>query len=80
VKTYHTGYFSGTDEYVVVAMPLAEFNKLEENDPRRTPVVRFKPRYGMTPGLAKQYVKAIADQLNEFETANVAVAKLKGLK
>ncbi len=74
---YAVGYYEGGKTGVVVVdMPLEDLVKLPTDEHKKHVVVEFKVRGVLSTKVADVWAKKIAEQLNQFETANAAVAKM----
>lgn len=61
----------------VITIPLEEFNRFDTEAEREDATVVVVYRNGkVLDAIAKNWVKSIADKLNEFDAANLATAKL----
>lgn len=63
---------------VVIDMPLEKFNGLGRDDKRPHVLAEFNIQGAMSKHLAHVYAEQIMKQLNQFDVANAAVAKLTG--
>ena len=61
---------------IVIDMPLDQLKKLEPARQKQHVVAEFNARGVMTPKVAYVWAEKIAEQLDQFETANVAAAKM----
>ncbi len=71
---YLVGY--NTDSVVVIDIPHEKYNELSVGQKEQHTVARFNTVGIMTRALARHYAYKLAEQLNGFEAANLAVAKL----
>ena len=61
---------------IVIDMPLDQLKKLEPARQKQHVVAEFNSRGVLTPMVANIWANKIAEQLNQFENANAAVAKM----
>ena len=77
MSQYDVGYYEGGQTGVVVVdMPLEDLMKLPKDECQKHVVVEFKVRGVLSAKVADVWAKKIAEQLNQFENANAAVAKM----
>lgn len=78
MTTYDVGYYrnSGNERVVVINMPLDDLLKLAPATQQQHIVAEFKVRGVLSSQVAEVWAKKMAEQLNQFETANAAVAKM----
>lgn len=77
MSQYDVGYYEGSQpSIVVVDMPLNELMKLPKDEHRKHVVAEFKVRGVLSAKVADVWAEKVADQLNKFEAANAAVAKM----
>lgn len=77
MSQYDVGYYDGGQTGVVVVdIPLDNLMKLPKDEHKKHVVVEFKVRGVLSAKVADVWAKKIADQLNQFENANAAVAKM----
>ena len=68
----------GTNDYAIVDIPLENLKKLQTKmEVEAHTLVRIKSGGFISQRLANTWIDQICDQLNGFDTANAAVAKLK---
>lgn len=60
----------------VVDVPKKDYAKMQQHEREAHQIVRIRLGGMMSERLAATYVRQIADQLNQFDIANAAVAKL----
>ena len=77
MSQYEVGYYGGgRDGVLVVDVPMKELMKMSATEQQKHIVVEFKVRGLITTKVANVWAKKIAEQLNQFENANAAVAKM----
>ena len=77
MSQYDVGYYEGGQTGVVVVdMPLEDLLKLPKDEHKKHVVAEFKVRGVLSVKVADVWAKKIAEQLNQFENANAAVAKM----
>ena len=77
MNQYNVGYYEGGQiGVVVVDMPLDDLMKLPKDDHKKHVVAEFKVRGVLSAKVADVWAKKIAEQLNQFENANAAIAKM----
>ena len=77
MSQYDVGYYEGGQTGVVVVdMPLEDLTKLPKDEHKKHVVAEFKVRGVLSAKVADVWAKKIAEQLNQFENANAAVAKM----
>ena len=77
MSQYDVGYYEGGQTGVVVVdMPLEDLMKLPKDEQKKHVVAEFKVRGVLSVKVADVLAKKIAEQLNQFENANAAVAKM----
>ena len=77
MSQYDVGYYvGGKTGVVVVDIPLNELMKLPADAHGKHVVAEFKVRGVLSAKVAEVWAKKIAEQLNQFEAANAAVAKM----
>jgi len=77
MSQYNVAYYeNGATGVVVIDMPLDKLKELPTEEQKKHLVVEFKVRGLVTSTVADVWAKKIAEQLNGFEAANAAVAKM----
>lgn len=74
-KRFHKGNLG--DLFVVIDVEPDAYNKLDAGDRMKHRLVQIASGGMISPVLANTWVTQIADQLNQFDVANAAVAKLQ---
>ncbi len=75
MSQYDVGYYDQTG-VVVIDMPIGDLLKLPKDEHKKHIVAEFKVRGVLSAKVADVWAKKIAEQLNQFETANATVAKM----
>jgi len=73
---YSAVYSTDEKRVLVIDMPLNELKKLSGAQQKEHVLVEFNASGVMTPKVIDIWAKKIAEQLNQFENANAAVAKM----
>lgn len=73
-KRFHKGNLG--DVFVVIDVDPDFYNKLGPADRPKHQLIRINSGGMISPTLANTWVAQLAEQLNQFDTANAAVAKL----
>ena len=77
MSQYDVGYHEGGQTgIVVVDIPMDALLRLPKEMHSKHIVVEFKVRGVLSTKVADVWAKKIAEQLNQFESANAAVAKM----
>ena len=74
-KRFHNGNIG--DTFVVIDVEPDVYNKMEQSDRAKHLLVQVQSGGMISPTLANTWVVQMADQLNQFDVANAAVAKLQ---
>lgn len=74
-KRFHKGNIG--DTFVVIDVEPDVYNQLDKNARSKHWLVQITSGGMISPTLANTWVVQIADQLNQFDVANAAVAKLQ---
>ncbi len=77
MSQYDVGYYEGGQTgIVVIDIPVDALLRLPKKMHSEHVVVEFKVRGVLSAKVADVWAKKIAEQLNQFETANATVAKM----
>lgn len=75
-KRFHCGLSKNDAFVLVISTTPEEYNKLTNEMQAAHPLVKIRVGGAMPLQLAEHYARQICDQLNQFDAANLAVAKL----
>ena len=75
-KRFHCGLSKNGTFVLVISTTPEEYNKLTNEMQAAHLLVQIRIGGAMSPQLAEHYARQICDQLNQFDAANLAVAKL----
>lgn len=76
MSQYAVAYYENSQGVVVVDIPFDTLMGLPKEVRAKHIVVEFKVRGVLSAKVADVWAKKIAEQLNQFETANATVAKM----
>lgn len=76
MSEYAVAYYENSQGVVVVDIPFDTLMGLPKEVRTKHIVVEFKVRGVLSAKVADVWAKKIAEQLNQFETANATVAKM----
>lgn len=75
-KRFHCGLSKNDTFALVISTTPEKYNKLAGDVQAVHRLVEIRVGGAMSPQLAEHYARQICDQLNQFDAANLAVAKL----
>lgn len=75
-RRFHCGLSKNDTFALVISTTPERYNKLTNEMQAAHLLVQIRIGGAMSPQLAEHYARQICDQLNQFDAANLAVAKL----